>query len=201
MIITVAGFKGGVGKTTTAVHLACFFAGLEGKTLLVDGDPNRSSMGWAERGDLPFSVCDFAASVKASRAADHIVVDTEAHPDNETLETLADGCDLLILPTTADALGLEALLNTTEALKRLSAYSVLLTKVDSRKMATAEQARAMLESQGIPVFRQIIRQLTAYEKAALAGVPVQDSGDRMAGIAWKEYRAVGEEVLNYDQEA
>ncbi|PZO20889.1 MAG: ParA family protein [Leptolyngbya foveolarum] len=199
MIVTVAGFKGGVGKTTTAVHLACFFAGLDGKTLLVDGDPNRSSMGWAERGNLPFAVCDFAASVKASRAADHIVVDTEAHPDNETLETLADGCDLLILPTTADALGLEALLNTTEALKRLSAYSVLLTKVDSRKMATAEQARVMLESQDIPVFDQVIRQLTAYEKAALAGVPVQGSGDRMASIAWKEYRAVGEEVLKYDQ--
>ena len=201
MIVTVAGFKGGIGKTTTAVHLACFFAGLDGKTLLVDGDPNRSSMGWAERGNLPFSVCDFAASVKASRSADHIVVDTEAHPDNETLETLADGCDLLILPTTADALGLEALLNTTEALKRLSAYSVLLTKVDSRKMATSEQARRMLEGQGIPVFKQVIRQLTAYEKAALAGVPVQDSGDRMAGIAWKEYQAVGEEVLAHDQEA
>lgn len=199
MIITVAGFKGGVGKTTTAVHLACFFAEQEGNTLLVDGDPNRSSMGWAERGELPFSVCDFAASVKASRAADHIVVDTEAHPDNETLETLADGCDLLILPTTADALGLEALLNTTDALKRLSAYSVLLTKVDSRKMATAEQARTMLESQGIPVFSQVIRQLTAYEKAALAGVPVQNSGDRMANIAWKEYRTVGEEVLKYGQ--
>ena len=200
MIVTVAGFKGGVGKTTTAVHLACFFAGLNGKTLLVDGDPNRSSMGWAERGELPFSVCDFAASVKASRAADHIIIDTEAHPDNETLETLSDGCDLLVLPTTADALGLEALLNTTEALNRLTAYSVLLTKVDSRKMATAEQARLMLESQGIPVFQQVIRQLTAYEKAALAGVPVQDSGDRMAGIAWKEYKAVGEEVLAHDQE-
>lgn len=199
MIVTVAGFKGGVGKTTTAVHLACFFSELNSKTLLVDGDPNRSSMGWAERGELPFSVCDFAASVKASRAAEHIVVDTEAHPDNETLETLADGCDLLVLPTTADALGLEALLNTTESLKRLSAYSVLLTKVDSRKMATAEQARAMLESQGIPVFKQVVRQLTAYEKAALAGVPVQSSGDRMAGIAWKEYRAVGKEVLKYDQ--
>jgi chromosome partitioning protein len=195
MIVTVAGFKGGVGKTTTAVHLACFFSGLDGKTLLVDGDPNRSSMRWAERGELPFAVCDFAASVKASRSADHIIIDTEAHPDNETLETLADGCDLLVLPTTADALGLEALLNTTEALNRLTA------KIDSRKMATAEQARSMLEGQDIPVFRQVIRQLTAYEKAALAGVPVQDSGDRMAGIAWKEYQALGKEVLAYDQES
>ena len=201
MIVTVAGFKGGVGKTTTAVHLACFFAGLDGKTLLVDGDPNRSSMGWAERGELPFAVCDFAASVKASRKADHIIVDTEAHPDNETLITLADGCDLLILPTTADALGLEALLNTAKSLNRLSDYSVLLTKVDSRKLATAEQARTMLEGQGIPVFKQMIRQFTAYEKAALAGVPVQNSGDRMAGIAWKEYQSVGKEVLQHDEEA
>ena len=44
MIITVAGFKGGVGKTTTAIHLACYFAQQSEKTLLVDGDPNRSSL-------------------------------------------------------------------------------------------------------------------------------------------------------------
>ena len=48
MLITVAGFKGGVGKTTSAVHLACYLA-LIGKTLLVDGDPNRSATGWSKR--------------------------------------------------------------------------------------------------------------------------------------------------------
>ncbi|MGB5711312.1 MAG: ParA family protein, partial [Waterburya sp.] len=60
LLITVAGFKGGIGKTTTAVHLACYFSQL-GKTLLVDGDPNRSATGWSKRGEgdsFPFKVVD-----------------------------------------------------------------------------------------------------------------------------------------------
>jgi chromosome partitioning protein len=36
--ITLAGFKGGVAKTVSAVHLAAIFQ-LKGKTLLIDGDP------------------------------------------------------------------------------------------------------------------------------------------------------------------
>jgi chromosome partitioning protein len=38
-IVTITGYKGGVGKSTTAVHLATFFSE-KGKTVLVDGDTN-----------------------------------------------------------------------------------------------------------------------------------------------------------------
>ena len=197
MIITVAGFKGGVGKTTTAIHLACYFAQQSEKTLLVDGDPKRSSLSWSKRGTLPFQVCDLMAAAKASRGKAHVIVDTDAHPDEDELEALASGCDLLVLPSTPDALALEALLATVDHLQNLDAYGVVLTMVDSRKKGTAEQARDTLKRLSIPVFNQVIRRLPAYEKAALSGVPVYETGERFGRIAWGEYQSLAKEIESH----
>ena len=58
MIITVTSYKGGVGKTTTAIHLAAYLQTLA-PTLLVDGDAIRSATKWNLRSEgkgLPFKV-------------------------------------------------------------------------------------------------------------------------------------------------
>lgn len=197
MLITVAGFKGGVGKTTTAVHLACYFA-QKGTTLLVDGDPNRSATGWSKRGQLPFKVVDLMQAALYSPKFEHIIIDTAARPNSEDLEALVDGCNLLVLPTTPDALAIDALMQTVDLLQALGSdrYKILLTMIHPKPVKMAEQARVALSDAELPLFKSNIRRLICYEKASLEGVPVYEVKDRMAKSAWLDYSTVGKEILS-----
>ncbi len=196
MILTIASFKGGVGKTTTAVHLAAF---LQEKTptLLIDGDPNRSATGWARRGHLPVKVVDERQAARFARDFENIVIDTQARPTEADLAALAEGCDLLIIPTTADALALDALILTVDAMKALGTdhYRVLLTMLPPRPSRDGDEARAMLEAAGVPLFAGGIRRMVAFSKAALAGVPVSAVADPRAREGWADYEAIGRELL------
>ncbi|NJN57545.1 MAG: ParA family protein [Leptolyngbyaceae cyanobacterium SL_5_9] len=196
MIITVASYKGGVGKTTTAIHLAAYLQ-TQADTLLIDADPNRSATSWAERGDLPFEVVDEWNSPSQTRTFSHVVIDTQARPIKEDLAILADSCDLIVLPTTPDVLSLDALVLTLEYLQSIGAnrYRILLTVVPPKPSKDGEMVRGMLVEAGLPVFKSWIRRYAAYQKAAQSGIPVYAVKDPKAADAWQDYQRVGEELL------
>jgi len=197
MIITVASFKGGVGKTTTAIHLAAFLQG-QAETLLVDADPNRSALGWANRGELPFQVMDEWNAGQNVTPDGNVVIDTQARPTPEDLSALAETCDLLVLPTTPDVLALDALVLTVEYLKAISTshYRILITSIPPRPSKAGQEVKELLQEAHLPVFKQGIRRFAAFQKAALKGLPVYAVKDARAEAGWQDYENVGNEILD-----
>lgn len=197
MIITVASFKGGVGKTTTAIHLAAFFHG-DAATLLIDADPNRSALAWANRGALPFAVTDEWQAGDHLPDQGHVVIDTQARPDPDDLAMLAHACDCLVLPTTPDVLALDVLTLMGVYLEdaAIDNYRVLLTMMPpSQRMTKAlEPLLAPLQPR---LFRHCVRRYAVYQRAAQQGQIVSAVKAAKATEAWQDYDLIGQERLSF----
>jgi len=200
VIVAVTAHKGGVGKTTAAVHLAAFLE-RRGDTVLIDGDDNRSATRWTARGGLPFRVVDESQGAEHIRKADYAVIDTAAGVNAEDLADLASGVDLVVIPTSPDALALDALMLTVAELQNFNVenFRVLLNICPPPPSRDAEEARKALKAAKIPVLKAQIRRLVAFQKAALAGIPVYGVRDPRAEFAWKQCEQLGREILKWQK--
>ena len=114
MIYGLTNSKGGVGKTTIAVHLAAFLAKKKRKVVFIDADPQQSASTWMMELDLPIRLETIADAkeiihriAKLSAGADDIVIDGPAGL-SETTRAIMLCADKVFLPCGPSILDLRA---------------------------------------------------------------------------------------------
>lgn len=212
-IIGIISFKGGVGKTSSAIHIAGHLAE-RGKTVAVDGDDrNRSMMTWASAGKLPFEVMSLMEALN-TRDVDYLVVDVRGGLPDVELFDLARSCDLLLLPANPEMMSLDGMRRTFDVLfeeqertkKPWRAHvAALLTMVrpgtDERPNRKLAEARSVMGALNIPVLESTVRSSEAFKDASTQGVLVRDVKSQLAAACWEDYGQVTRECLELMEES
>ena len=162
--------KGGVGKTSTAMHLAMALS--ETRSVEVwDSDIQGSATDWAytaeENNDkLPFAVVsvNYREVQRKQSQAEIVIIDTP--PGNsQVLDAVANRSDLLIVPTKPANLDMTRVWATLEAVGNDQPAIVLMTHVNPRTVSYQQAIEALNEAE-IAVFDHPIKSLEVIKNNA-----------------------------------
>jgi chromosome partitioning protein len=204
-IVALVGNKGGAGKTTLCVNLATAMS-VFAPTVVLDADPQRSSLQWrdlAERDDavtVVDAVDDVRAAVQSARAThEYLVIDCPPSVHAvQTAEVLAI-CHIALVPVQPSPLDIWATVHIEEKVQEARRVNpglravLVINQLEPRTLLS-QQIRQGLAELSLPVAQTAIRRRMAYRSSVLEGRTVMDLGMRGSEAA-DEIRQLIEEVV------
>ncbi len=204
-VISILNQKGGVGKTTIAVHLATALARKKKRVLLVDADPQGSALDWsAARKDpalfpvvgLPKSSLHKELPALAANY-DFVVIDGPPRVYDVARSAIM-ASDLVIVPVQPSPYDVWAAKEIIDLLEEASVYKANLKKVFAinRKIANTAIGRDVvdaLRAYPLPVLKSALCQRVPFAESATQGLTVYELDPDM--LASREMSDLADEVM------
>lgn len=184
MIIGVLNQKGGVGKSTIAINLAAVYAASGRRVLLVDADPQGSSLAWsaAREGDPAFTVIGMPKPTlhkdMPALAADYDMILIDGPPRVSELARAAIlASDLVLIPVQPSPYDVWASAETVALVREAQQFKdkLAVAFVINRKIvntAIGRDVAAALARFDVPVLPVSLGQRVIYAESAARGLAV-----------------------------
>jgi chromosome partitioning protein len=211
MILGVLSQKGGVGKTTLAINLAAVFAKSGLRTLLVDADPQGSSLAWSSARELEplFQVVGMAKPTlhrdlpEIAKDYDMVVLDG-APRVNDLGRSAIMASDLVLIPVQPSPYDVWAAAETVQLIREAAVFKENLKAAFAinRKIvntAIGRDVQAALEPFELPVLSTHLCQRVLYAESAAQGLAVVEVAPN--GEAAKELAALALDITRHNETA
>jgi len=189
--IVVMNPKGGSGKTTIAINLASYFASRQQSPVLMDFDPQGSSIRWVKKRQptqAPIhAIAAFEKDGRTTRAfqlrvpekSTHIIVDTPAAVESRAMPDITKDADKILVPVLPSDIDIHAcsrcirdLLLVAKIRREDDRIGVIANRI-RRNTLTYQTLIRFLQTLGIPIVATI-RDSQNYVRAAELGIGVHE---------------------------